>query len=117
MRIVQFHEPGQGSRVGVMQGDDVFDVTEIAGDGSLALLMAAQSGSVPDVEGAPRVASYAELDVAPDPARRHLRLRLDPPEVWGAGVTMGVTRFFRGAPYGYTLFVVNCTSQVGDGGL
>jgi 2-dehydro-3-deoxy-D-arabinonate dehydratase len=95
MRIVQFHEPGQGSRVGVIQGDDVFDVTEIAGGGSLALLLAARSGSVPDVEGAPRVASLGELDVAPDPRRRHLRMPLDPPEVWGAGVTYKKSAEFR----------------------
>jgi 2-dehydro-3-deoxy-D-arabinonate dehydratase len=95
MRIVQFHEPGRGNRVGVVQGGDVFDVTEIAGEGSLALLLAARSGSVPDVEGAPRVATLDELDVAPDPARRHLRLPLDPPEVWGAGVTYKKSAEFR----------------------
>ena len=72
MRIVQFHEPGQGNRVGVVQGGDVFDVTEIAGEGSLALLLAARSGSVPDVEGAPARGG-------PRRARRRPRSRPPPP--------------------------------------
>ena len=45
MRIIQFDEPGEGTRVGVTRGDDVYDVTGPAGAGSLALLLAARQTS------------------------------------------------------------------------
>jgi 2-dehydro-3-deoxy-D-arabinonate dehydratase len=95
MRVVQFHEPGQGNRVGITRGEDVLDVTGVAGGGSLGLLLAAAAGRPPDVSGAPRVASYGELDVTPEAGRRHLRLPVDPPEVWGAGVTYRKSAEFR----------------------
>ncbi|HEX2325770.1 MAG TPA: fumarylacetoacetate hydrolase family protein [Chloroflexota bacterium] len=95
MRIIQFDEPGEGTRVGVTRGDDVYDVTGPAGAGSLALLLAARDGRAPDLSAAPRVASYAELDVPPEAGRRHLRLPVDPAEVWGAGVTYKKSAEFR----------------------
>jgi 2-dehydro-3-deoxy-D-arabinonate dehydratase len=95
MRVVQFNEPGEGSRVGITRGGDVLDVTRVAGEGSLGLLLAARSGRAPDVSGAPRVAAYADLDVPPEAGRRHLRVPVDSPEVWGAGVTYKKSAEFR----------------------
>ncbi len=51
MRIIQFDEPGAGTRVGVTRGDDVYDVTGPAGAGSLALLLAVRDGRAPDLSG------------------------------------------------------------------
>jgi 2-dehydro-3-deoxy-D-arabinonate dehydratase len=95
MRVVQFNEPGEGNRVGITEGGDVLDVTRVAGGGSLGLLLAARSGPAPDVSGAPRVAPYADLDVPPEAGRRHLRVPVDSPEVWGAGVTYKKSAEFR----------------------
>src|SRR5918998_6700917 len=92
MRIIQFDEPGEGTRVGFTTGEDVYDITGPAGAGSLALLLAVRDGGAPDLSAAPRVAGYAELDVPPEAGRRHLRLPVDPAEVWGAGVTYKKSR-------------------------
>lgn len=93
MRVVQYNEPGQGSRTGVVQGDDVFEAEGGAG-GSLGLLLAARrDGSAP--QGGARVASLAALDIPPEDSRRYLRLPIDPPEVWGAGVTYKKSAEFR----------------------
>ncbi len=105
MRVVQFHEPGQGNQVGVVQGDDVFDAggiaTDVATKGSLGLLLPGRLGGprgTAEGVGAAvgrRVASFSELDVPPHPSRRHLRVPIDPPEVWGAGVTYKKSAEFR----------------------
>jgi 2-dehydro-3-deoxy-D-arabinonate dehydratase len=88
VKIVQFTAPGGGNRVGVVRGDDVFDVTESAGS-ALALLM----GQVRDPQG-PRAGSLREM-LAPDASGPRLRIPLDPPEVWGAGVTYKKSAEFR----------------------
>ena len=92
MRVVQFHQPGAGSRTGLAQGEAVLDVSSAA-PSALDLLRAhLRGGAAPSGS---RVAALADLDVAPDPDRLHLRVPIDPPEVWGAGVTYKKSAEFR----------------------
>ncbi|HEX2035065.1 MAG TPA: fumarylacetoacetate hydrolase family protein [Chloroflexota bacterium] len=97
MRVVQVHLPGRGTRVGVLNGEQVVDVTGAAGESALALLMAHRRGQVRAehlASGTP-VATLAELDVPAAEGRPHLRLPVDPAEVWGAGVTYKKSAEFR----------------------
>lgn len=97
MRLIQYHLPGRGGRVGLVRDQTVVDVTAPR-DGltsSLAWLQAC-SGSPARLrrlaapflrrKGGTRLTEEA-LDVAPSPRRAHLRIPLEPPEVWGAGIT------------------------------
>jgi 2-dehydro-3-deoxy-D-arabinonate dehydratase len=94
MRVVQFHRPGQGTRVGVVVDGNVHDVTDQAGS-ALGLLLAGGDAGGPAVAGASVAATLSELDVTPDAGRAHLRVPLDPSEVWGAGVTYKKSAEFR----------------------
>lgn len=91
MRIVQFHAPGHGNRVGQVRGGVVYDVTDSLGRDALAVLLGAAGGE----PGGTRVGTLAELDIAPDASRPHLRVPIDPSEVWGAGVTYKKSAEFR----------------------
>ncbi len=95
MRLCQFFLPGRGRRVGVVEGDRVVDITASrAGAGSVVELIAA-CGTAPRLErraGQLAKASrtrlaWRDLDRTPSPRRPHLLAPLDPPEVWGAGIT------------------------------
>jgi 2-dehydro-3-deoxy-D-arabinonate dehydratase len=109
MKLIQYVEPGAGRRVGVVTRDNtVMDVTTDECPGVLDLLrLAAQerislnilvaemqeraSESRPPVapwerESAPTL-KYEMLDVPADEDAAHLTLPLEPPEVWGCGVT------------------------------
>lgn len=95
MRVVQFHQSGTGHRVGVVRGDDVFDVTHEFPTAIDLLLWHARGGAAPSGH---LVAPLEELSarIAPDGDRRvHLRIPVDPPEVWGAGVTYKKSAEFR----------------------
>jgi 2-dehydro-3-deoxy-D-arabinonate dehydratase len=70
-------------------------VTDEAPHSSLRLLLAhARGHPAPRLAGAPRW-PLAALDVPPTPERAHLRTPIDPPEVWGAGVTYKKSAEFR----------------------
>jgi 2-dehydro-3-deoxy-D-arabinonate dehydratase len=95
MKLCQFFVPGKGKRVGVVAGDAVLDVTAPrAGVTSVTGLVAA-AGSAARLEGRVRALAraartrvpWALLDRAPSPRRPHLLAPLDPPEIWGAGIT------------------------------
>jgi len=95
MKLCQFFVPGKGKRVGVVQGDRVLDVTAPrAGVGSVLELIAA-TGTAAGLERRARALArsartrlpWASLDRAPSPRQPHLLAPLDPPEVWGAGIT------------------------------
>jgi 2-dehydro-3-deoxy-D-arabinonate dehydratase len=95
MRLCQFFVPGKGKRVGIVTDDIVLDVTaprdgvtsvaELVGafptaarlESRLRALARAARGRVP----------WDSLDRAPSPRHAHLLAPLDPPEVWGAGIT------------------------------
>src|SRR6266850_2270435 len=95
MKLCQFFVPGKGKRVGVVKGDSVLDVTAPrAGVGSVLELIAA-TGTAASLERRVRALAksartrlpWASLDRAPSPRQPHLLAPLDPPEVWGAGIT------------------------------
>lgn len=96
MRVVQFRGHAGSRRVGVVRGIDVFDVTERAGGSALALLMAHARGDRAAAEGGERVGTLSELS-APQTGGGGptLRIPIDPPEVWGAGVTYKKSAEFR----------------------
>jgi 2-dehydro-3-deoxy-D-arabinonate dehydratase len=97
MRLVQFHLPTKGKRVGVLEGERVVDITDEAVSVlALVELAVAQKQSLDTIahkalerarqRGAETVA-WSELQNPPAPEKPHLLLPLDAPEVWGAGVT------------------------------
>jgi 2-dehydro-3-deoxy-D-arabinonate dehydratase len=95
MRVCQFFVPGRGKRVGVVEGDAIVDVTSSRG-GAGSVLELIQAAGTParlerDLRARVRSArtrlSLHELDRAPAPKQPHLLAPLDPPEIWGAGIT------------------------------
>ncbi len=97
MRLVQFHLPGKGKRMGVLEGESVIDITEGA-NSVLALLKRAiankrslesegQDALKQALQRRKATLSWAALQNPPFPGKPHLLLPLDTPEVWGAGVT------------------------------
>jgi 2-dehydro-3-deoxy-D-arabinonate dehydratase len=93
VRVVQFQRADQGNRVGVVQHGEVFDVTEAAGGNALSLLMAYARGNQGVAAGGERVGSLEDLDTGEGLPR--LRIPIDAPEVWGAGVTYKKSAEFR----------------------
>ena len=95
MKLCQFYLPGKGKRVGVLVGEAVLDVTAPrAGVGSVIELIAA-AGTAARLESRVRTLArtartrvpWASLDRAPSVRHPHLLAPLDPPEIWGAGIT------------------------------
>ena len=115
MKLIQFHLPDLGKRVGIVTRDeDVIDVTSEESPDLLEVLALAdreqlslgviladiqekvappppmQFPTRPDAETAqtdPERLTLKTLDVPPDEKIAHLLAPLDPPEVWGCGVT------------------------------
>ena len=93
MKLCQFHLPGRGPRVGVVEGDRVADVTGKEAPSVRALIEACGTAERLERRAAQiakrartRVA-WRDLDRPPSPRRAHLLAPLDPAEVWGAGIT------------------------------
>jgi 2-dehydro-3-deoxy-D-arabinonate dehydratase len=95
VKLCQFFVPGKGKRVGVVADDTVLDITAPrAGVTSVTDLIAA-SGTAARLESrvtalaraARTRLSWTALDRTPSPRRSHLLAPLDPPEIWGAGIT------------------------------
>jgi 2-dehydro-3-deoxy-D-arabinonate dehydratase len=95
MKLCQFHVPDRGKRVGVVVGDQVLDVTSARDGGPtvLALIEASPSATALDrrLQGLVKTARtrlpWRTLERAPSPRHPHLLAPIDPPEVWGAGIT------------------------------
>jgi 2-dehydro-3-deoxy-D-arabinonate dehydratase len=96
MKLCQFQAPGAGRRVGVVEGDEVVDIT-VPREGVASVLdLLVQGRTAAGVERLarrlaragrrPRLA-WAMLDRAPSARRLGLLAPLEPPEVWGAGIT------------------------------
>lgn len=95
MRLCQFWVPGRGRRVGVVDGDEVVDVTSPRAGITSVLAAITRTGTVARLERllAPLARrsrarlAFAALDRPPSPRRAHLLAPIDAPEVWGAGIT------------------------------
>jgi 2-dehydro-3-deoxy-D-arabinonate dehydratase len=87
MRVVQFTRHNE-RRVGVVRGGDVFDVSDRFAT-SLELLL---GGSDP---GGGQLAGALDALNHPNSMGARLRIPIDPPEVWGAGVTYKKSAEFR----------------------
>lgn len=110
MKLIQFHQPGLGKRVGVVTRDEeIIDVTSEETPDVLQLLQLANNEGIsigviladvqeevsqddvlmfgPGNEGDNDKLKFADLDNHPDPDTLHLLMPLDPPEAWGFGVT------------------------------
>jgi 2-dehydro-3-deoxy-D-arabinonate dehydratase len=95
MKLCQFHLPGKGKRVGVVDGDVVIDVTSPKANAASTLDLVTAGGTAAGVERLVRPLlkkaksrlSFRDLDRAPSPRRPHLLAPIDAPEVWGAGIT------------------------------
>ena len=88
MKIVQFVDAQGRHGAGVVQGDEVFSV-----QGATGLDLLLRHGSAPTAPSGARMGTLSELDRAGNGAR--LRIPIDPPEVWGAGVTYKKSAEFR----------------------
>jgi 2-dehydro-3-deoxy-D-arabinonate dehydratase len=97
MKLCQFHLPNRGLRVGVVEGDHVIDVTAPRADVTTVRALIETSASAdamerrlrPLVKAARHRIPWRDLDVTPSARRPHLLAPLEPPEVWGAGITYG----------------------------
>lgn len=109
MKLIQFNLPGQGKRVGIVTREaEVIDVTSEESPGVLEVLTLAYQENVSlgvllaDIQERVSTGSvmpfapnrrdegklrFKDLDNPPDPNKPHLLLPIDPPEVWGCGVT------------------------------
>ena len=95
MKLCQFFVPGKGKRVGVVDGDTVLDVTAPRDGAGSVLELIVAAGTAGALERRARALAKAartrlpwgSLDRGPSPRQAHLLAPLDPPEVWGAGIT------------------------------
>ena len=95
MKLCQFAVPGRGMRVGVVEGDQVIDVTSAKEGVGSVLELIEQHGTAERLERRVRAllksartrVPWVDLDRAPSSRRPHLLAPLIPPEVWGAGIT------------------------------
>ncbi|MEM3907677.1 MAG: fumarylacetoacetate hydrolase family protein [Nitrososphaerota archaeon] len=98
MRIVRFYSHRLGPRLGVVNGEEVIDITRIGGrriNSFLQLLKIASKKGLTISEylenkmknNAAKSYLYSELDIRPSNSKSHLLIPIIPPEVWGAGVT------------------------------
>lgn len=103
MKLVQFYLPKKGKRVGVViREDEVIDITTDEAPGVLALLeicykehvslnalvadKTEEAGNQTE-RGVPDRYQLASLNVTPNSSKAHLLMPIEPPEVWGCGVT------------------------------
>lgn len=94
MRLLQFYLPGKGPRMGVLVGDQVFDLSTLGVTSTLSLFERVEreglqlEGYLEELlEKAQGAYSYQELLVPPEAGRAHVLIPIHPPEVWGCGVT------------------------------
>ncbi len=97
MRLIQFFVPELGKRVGIVEGEKVVDITEIA-PSTLTLIEQAIAKKRSLEEEAREALEEAKSQNAqtfgfsvfqnsPEPDKPHLLLPIDAAEIWGAGVT------------------------------
>lgn len=92
MKLLQFYLPESGCRLGVLDGDQVLDITSPGLSSTMELVERAISENVTAEEIISRLTTvgsylYESLDILPDSSMPHLLIPVEPPEVWGCGVT------------------------------
>ncbi|MFA5802503.1 MAG: fumarylacetoacetate hydrolase family protein [Thermoleophilia bacterium] len=97
MKLVQFHLPGAGIRLGVLQGGRVYDLTAVepVWDSFLTLVEISRGRAdlleelvLEKITQLPDAAyEWEELDHNAVFSKKHLLMPIFPPEVWGFGVT------------------------------
>jgi 2-dehydro-3-deoxy-D-arabinonate dehydratase len=107
MRIVSFVTTSGETRLGLLDGEEVVDITSALAPSALGLVQWACNEGLSLVEAAGQARRHgtgerlalAAPDLAPAPGRAHLTLPIEPPEVWGAGITYQrtATRYDEGA--------------------
>lgn len=104
MKLVQFFLPGKGKRVGLVRGDRVLDITAPEEGVQSVLDLVEQGKSAPGLlkraEWLARrlhrkAVDWPALQRAPSRRAPHLLIPIDPPEVWGAGITYKRSAEFR----------------------
>jgi 2-dehydro-3-deoxy-D-arabinonate dehydratase len=104
MKLVQFFLPGKGKRVGVVRGDRVLDITAPEEGVQSTLDLVAQgktaAGLAKRAEWLARrirrkAQDWPSLQRPPSRRAPHLLIPIDPPEVWGAGITYKRSAEFR----------------------
>ncbi len=100
MRLVQFWLPDQGRRLGRVEDDLVVDLSRVTGLTSMvaAIVRARLQDQTLDdlLQGvAGPVYRLSDLDRPPDPRQPHVLIPIEPPEVWGCGVTYRRSAEFR----------------------
>lgn len=95
MRLVQFHYPGKGKRVGWLEGEKVLDITSPEEGIYSTLHLIEKWGTgleeiigkiLYSVEIEPTILLH-QLDRPSVQELPHLLIPIDPPEVWGCGIT------------------------------
>ena len=92
MKLVQFYLPGAGCRIGILEGQQVSDITSPDLCSTMELIHRAISEDKTIEEIASQLPangeySYESLEIPPDSSKPHLLMPINPPEVWGCGVT------------------------------
>jgi len=97
MRLIQFFVPELGKRVGVVEGETVVDITEVAPTTLALLERAVAEGKSFEAkakealeeakERGAQTVGFNSLQNPPSPDKPHLLLPIDAAEIWGAGVT------------------------------
>jgi 2-dehydro-3-deoxy-D-arabinonate dehydratase len=95
MRLCQFQAPGTGRRVGVVEGEEVVDITAPREGVRSVLDLVVKGRTGAGIERLARRLSrgrrprhrWAALDAPPTARRAGLLAPLDAPEIWGAGIT------------------------------
>jgi len=92
MKLAQFYLPEAGCRIGILEGQQVSDITspDLCGIMDLIHRAVSEEKTIEEiVSGLPTSGeySYESLNVLPDESKPHLLMPINPPEVWGCGVT------------------------------
>jgi 2-dehydro-3-deoxy-D-arabinonate dehydratase len=98
MKLIQFYHPSAGRHLGVLEEGKVFDLTAAVPeyDSFLSLIRATggeaetlAAAALMTVDKVPAEATYAWEDInqAQEGGRAYLLIPIEPPEVWGFGVT------------------------------
>jgi 2-dehydro-3-deoxy-D-arabinonate dehydratase len=92
MKLLQFYLPEKGQRVGLLEDDNVLDITSSEIQSTMDILGQSilKKAKIDEIASAQKVVgeySYKSLSILPDKSKPHLLLPIHPPEVWGCGVT------------------------------